>query len=680
MRRLLTVTLLVAALLTPAIVPAAAGADYLVISRAELLALPTSGSAWSSLLADADAAWPAVNTGDQNNKTDVKALAGALVYARTGSSAYRDKVVATLRALHTGPWYTDMLALVRQLGGYVMAADLVGYRDPAFLDWLSRARTREVVDHSRWKTMAFTAGNAANNYGTFALASLIAVDRFLGDSTAVARDWAIFNGYGTSFASGWSGGPFIKTGDWDAAYSCVGSDGTSKLPIGINPPGCVKSGHNVDGMPVDDASRQHAFPTPHAGYVNEAMQGYVVQALLLYRAGYPAFEANSSQVRRVADYQVRAGIWNYHGTGYYAAWLVNWAYGAGYATRTPTNGGRVFGYADWLYGGRVRGAAPTPTPAPTPAPTATPTPSPTPAPTPSPTPAPTPTPTPTLAPTPSPTLAPTPTPTATVATPTPVLPTADPGAPAATEPPATPSPAVSEATPTATPVSTAAPGTPTPTPGVTPAPTPKLTSSPSIRGVSSRSLTGTSITVARPSDVTAGDVLIATVDVRGNLNTRLTAPSGWKLVRRDVIDNSMTKALFVRVAGGSEPSGYRFRLSRSQGIAALVVAVRGVDTAQPIVAHSGRPTDRRRSVVGKSVSATAPRNLVLGFYGIARQTGVTPPTGMRELAETTLRTGQYRVTSQISFAILPSGATGNRIALAGASADNIGQLVVLRGR
>jgi hypothetical protein len=673
MRRLLTVTLLVAALLTPAIVPAAAGADYLVISRAELLALPTSGSAWSSLLADADGAWPAVNTGDQNNKTDVKALAGALVYARTGNSAYRDKVVATLRALHTGPWYTDMLALVRQLGGYVMAADLVGYRDPAFLDWLARARTREVVDHSRWKTMTFTAGNAANNYGTFALASLIAVDRFLGDSAAVARDWAIFQGYGTSFASGWSGGPFIKTGDWDAAYSCIGSDGTTKLPIGINPPGCVKSGHNVDGMPVDDASRQHAFPTPHAGYVNEAMQGYVVQALLLYRAGYAAFEANSSQIRRVADYQVRTGIWNYHGTGYYAAWLVNWAYGAGYSTRTPTNGGRVFGYADWLYGGRVRGASPTPTPAPTPAPTATPAPTPTatPAPTPTAIPAPTPTATPTLAPTPAPTIVP---------TPTPVLPTADTGAAAPTEPPLTSSPEALEVTPTATPVSTTAPGTPVPTPGLTPAPTPRLAGSPSIRGVSSRSLTGTSITIARPSDVASGDVLIATVDVRGNLSTRLTPPSGWKLVRRDVIDNSMTKALFIRVAGASEPSGYRFRLSRSQGIAALVVAVRGVDTAQPIVAHSGRPTDRRRSVVGKSVSATAPRNLVLGFYGIARQTNLTPPTGMRELAEVTLRTGQYRVTSQISFATLPSGATGNRIALAGASADNIGQLIVLRGR
>jgi hypothetical protein len=306
------------------------------MSRAELLARPTSGTAWAALKAVADGAWATPSLADQNNKADVQALAGALVYARTGDVAYRTRVVGALERLWTGPWATDMLALVRQTGGWVLAADLVGYREPGFLAWLAAARTRVVDDHSRWTTLSFTAGNSSNNYGTFALTALIAIDRFLGDGAGLARDWAIFRGYGDG---SWT---FQPTADYAAAWNCAGYRAIESLHC------ATPGGLDQNGAPVEDASRG-GYPSPHGGYVTEAMQGYVVQALLLHRAGYDAWGVNDRQVLRVAEFAVRFGIWNYHSVGYYAAWLVNDAYGVALPTQ-PAGYGRTFGFTDWLFG------------------------------------------------------------------------------------------------------------------------------------------------------------------------------------------------------------------------------------------------------------------------------------------------------------------------------------------
>ena len=316
--------------------PPPAPGDYLIVSRAELLARPTSGSAWTALKSVADGSWPTPSLADQNNKADAQALAGALVYARTGDVAYRTKVIAALERLWTGPWATDMLALARQTGGWVLAADLVGYRDPGFLAWLAAARTRVVNDHSRWTTLQFTAGNTSNNYGTFALTAMTAIDRFLGDGASLARDWQIFRGYGDG---SWT---FQPTADYTAAWNCGRYQAIESLHC------TTPGGADQNGAPVEDASRG-GYPTPHGGYVTEAMQGYVVQALLLGRAGYDAWGVNERQVLRVAEFQVRFGIWNYHSIGYYAAWVVNDAYGVSLPT-LPAGYGRAFGFTDWLFG------------------------------------------------------------------------------------------------------------------------------------------------------------------------------------------------------------------------------------------------------------------------------------------------------------------------------------------
>ncbi|HEV8281145.1 MAG TPA: hypothetical protein VGQ02_04755 [Candidatus Limnocylindrales bacterium] len=400
-----------------------AATDFLLGSRSEILSRPISGAAWAAITAAADATPGSPDiTCNQDQRSHPRAtLAAALVYARTGLVTYRDKAIELIEAAY--PTARDcgnaILSLGRQLGAYVLAADFAGYRDASFVTWLRNIRTRSFPSsHSRWYTLAGTAADSANNWGTFALASLTAADAYLGDTTGLARDWALFKDYGDGTAS------FLHTPSYQAVWSC---------PAGyeINPASC--SDPRKEGAAVEDASRS-TFPTID-GYPAEAAQGYVVQAEILSRAGYAAWTVNDRQICRNAKWRERLGNLNHSSADHYVTWLTNAR--CGFTQPTQAAGfGRVFGFTDWLYGpGTAIAGTPAPTrsPSPTPGPTPTSPPTPTPGPTststpnasadptsgpagdPSPSSTDGPTSTPTTVPdaTPSPTSAPTPEPTAT---------------------------------------------------------------------------------------------------------------------------------------------------------------------------------------------------------------------------------------------------------------------------
>ena len=71
-------------------------------------------------------------------------------------------------------------------------------------------------------------------------------------------------------------------------------------PVGINPPGATIDGHNVDGVLPDDLRRAGGFtwPPPRENYVYEALQGALLQAELLSRAGYPAYDWSNRAMLR----------------------------------------------------------------------------------------------------------------------------------------------------------------------------------------------------------------------------------------------------------------------------------------------------------------------------------------------------------------------------------------------
>jgi VCBS repeat-containing protein len=187
----------------------------------------------------------------------------------------------------------------------------------------------------------------------------------------------------------------------------------------------------------------------------------------------------------------------------------------------------------------------------------------------------------------------------------------------------------------------------------------------------------TSIVIGKPSGTVAGDVLIASVDARGN--PTVSGPSGWTLIRADQNSTAIKKATFYHVATGSEPSSYTFAMSKASDSVGGIIAYGGVDTANPIVAHGATMSSGSTSnqVVAPSVNTVA-GSMVVGLFGVASQTSVTPPAGMTERWDRA-ETGQYKATSEAADVVqAAAGATGSKSATSAGNGWNIGQLIALR--
>ena len=184
------------------------------------------------------------------------------------------------------------------------------------------------------------------------------------------------------------------------------------------------------------------------------------------------------------------------------------------------------------------------------------------------------------------------------------------------------------------------------------------------------------IDVPRPAGVVAGDALVAAIGARGN--PTITAPAGWSLVRLDISGSTVRQAIFVHVAGGSEPASYTFGLSSAQSAAGGIVAYSGVDATAPIDAHGGQANLSSNTMTAPSITTTGSGRMLLAFYATANATAQTAPSGMTERYDDAVTSSRYKVTAAGDDQLLAAaGATGSRDATSDKSGINIGQLVAL---
>jgi hypothetical protein len=339
MPRSLLIVLLAALLLIPT--PAQALPVSLWLSPAEIAALPMSGAAWLRVKAAADGAMGMALISDQDSKHDVLTLAVALVYARTLNPAYRVKAAnAILSAIGTEKGGRT-LALGRNLVAYIIAADLIQLHaysptgDARFRTWLAAVR-REPLDGG---TLISTQERRPNNWGTHAGASRVAADMYLGDTADLTRAATVFRG--------WLGERAVYAGFsyGDLSWQC-----NAAAPVGINPAGCLRSGHPIGGVLPDDQRRDGGFTWPPfcENYCHEALQGALVEAQLLSRAGHPAWSWSNRALLRA--YQWLYTQANCPATGDDTAYpyLVNRAYGAAFPQQTAKIG-KNLGWTDWTH-------------------------------------------------------------------------------------------------------------------------------------------------------------------------------------------------------------------------------------------------------------------------------------------------------------------------------------------
>jgi hypothetical protein len=329
---------------TPVPVPApttgpAPASGTILIDRAALMALPMSGTAWVALKSRADLPVGSPNLSNQDDPNDVTALAKALVYARTGIVQYRTDTITMLKAAVGTEYPGDALGIARGVTPLVLAADLIGWRDPAWMSWLSKLRTWANPD--RGYTLVSMHEKRPNNWGTHSGAGRIAADLYLGDMTDLARAAKVFKGYlgdRTSYASFTYGDDLT----WQA---------NRLAPVGINAMGTSVGGVTLDGIMPDDMRRGGSSPVVGdlgQSYTWEALQGTVLQAELLSRNGYPAWDWQNRAILRAFT---RIHVLGYPAAGddRWQPWLVNRRYGTSFPASTSTTAGKSFGYADWLF-------------------------------------------------------------------------------------------------------------------------------------------------------------------------------------------------------------------------------------------------------------------------------------------------------------------------------------------
>jgi hypothetical protein len=259
-------------------------------SAAELVQLPTSGPAWEAVLEGANQDCSRPDVSNQDDNTNVYVLAAAVVYARTGNGIYKDKVVAACEQLATGGHPEgNTLAWARETGAYALAADLVGYKDLVFATWLLKMAEIYVANDDR--TMRDMFEKRANNWGAHAFGSLCAIYFYIEDTTALReiRDYWVQGVLGPN--------PGFK---YDKEVSWHANPNSLRL---INPRGAIKKGMNIDGVIPDDLRRGGPFHNPpgYTEYPWEFLQGIVMAARILDRAGMPIWAAGDSAIYRAAS-------------------------------------------------------------------------------------------------------------------------------------------------------------------------------------------------------------------------------------------------------------------------------------------------------------------------------------------------------------------------------------------
>ncbi len=317
------------------------------LSAQEIASLPTTGAAWEQVQEAADYSVITPTLSDQKSDANVNVLAKALVYARTSQPSYRDDVVAALRVitLDNTEQEGEMLALARELTAYIISADLIdlhGY-DPT-LDAQFRTKLRYLLSAplgtvTASKTLQITHEMRPNNWGTHAGAARIAIALYLGDTVELERAATVFHGWLGAYETYHN---FVYDElDWQADPA---------HPVGINPVGASKEGHSIDGALPEEMRRAGGFqwlPTPTA-YAWEGLQGAVVQAELLQRAGYPAWEWENRALLRAVQFLDSIG-WQATADDRWQPWLINYAYGTSFAVFEQTSPGKNMGWTNWTH-------------------------------------------------------------------------------------------------------------------------------------------------------------------------------------------------------------------------------------------------------------------------------------------------------------------------------------------
>jgi hypothetical protein len=329
------------------------------ISPEELALKPLSGEGWERLIEAANGDLLEPNISRYTEEHDANTLAVALVYARTGVEAYRakaaDAIMAVIGSEYTGcrrPSCEKIGALAvtigRNLACYIISADLIDFaeydpeREAIFRAWIDQLRYVEWEDGS----IIAEDEQRTNNHGRVAGASRVVAAAYLGDRAELRRAAQVFKGFQGDHGA-YNGFKFNHDLSWQADES---------NPIGINPVGATKDGHDIDGALPEEMRRGGSFQYPpgYTGYPWGALQAVTVEAEILRRQGYDAWNWEERAILRAVEFVDDLALtypqdpWWAVGDDKFVPWLINHAYGTEYPTEDAWPG-KIMGWTGWSH-------------------------------------------------------------------------------------------------------------------------------------------------------------------------------------------------------------------------------------------------------------------------------------------------------------------------------------------
>jgi hypothetical protein len=197
--------------------------------------------------------------------------------------------------------------------------------------------------------------------------------------------------------------------------------------------------------------------------------------------------------------------------------------------------------------------------------------------------------------------------------------------------------------------------------------------------------TGTSLTIARPTGVVTGDVMIVNIAQTGNNSTDPTS-TGWTLIDGVSLAGGTLRlgAVLYKVATGTEGANYTFTLGTGTTSAVgSIVAFSGVNGTTPFdVANGTISVQGTQTAVAATTKTTVTANTAIIMCGMAAGSAptwtgwtTTSPGTLTELYDNQSTTASVGA----AWAIKPvAGATGAGAAILSAAERNGGILIALR--
>jgi hypothetical protein len=192
----------------------------------------------------------------------------------------------------------------------------------------------------------------------------------------------------------------------------------------------------------------------------------------------------------------------------------------------------------------------------------------------------------------------------------------------------------------------------------------------------SRTTVTNGFTVGKPAGVTSGDLMLANLEIDADPAT-VTAPAGWSLLLDTTAGTGTAKVfhsqLWYRVAGGSEPSTYTWRVNGSPYTDIAVLAYTNVSTTSPIDASSGRDAGSTSSPTTPAVTTSFTNEMLVALFIDWDYGTWTAGSGMTKRYDFDSLTAEDVVAG-------PAGAVPPKTATNTASGPSTAQIVTLRGR